>query len=165
MALALVVEDGTGKTNAQTYASLAEVTAYGVLYGYSTTHVDEATIMRCMQYLEGAYVDRWVGIKRTEDQALSWPRAYATRRDGYTNDEQEVPTEVKNAVCALAVRATSGVNLSPDITRGDVTTEEEIGPIRVKYASHAPTITIFRDIELMLKQVVLPNTSGRIYRS
>lgn len=164
--MALIVEDGSGKTDAQTYVSFADVVAYGQLYGLSTAHVSEATIMRCMRYLEGAYYERWIGYKRTQDQALSWPRGYAVRRDGYEVPSDEVPQEIKDAVCALAVRATSGINLSPDITRGDVAIEEEVGPIRVKYASNAPTITIFRDIELILRSVLCSNgSSARIYRS
>lgn len=164
--MALVIEDGSAKTNAQSYVSLLDVVNYGASYGLSTTHVDEPTIMRAMRYLEGAYFERWIGVKRTEDQTLSWPRAWATRQDGYTNSESTIPNEVKNAVCALAIRAVSGVNLSPDITRNDVTIEEEIGPIRVKYATNAQIIAIYRDIELILKPVLRNNgSSARVFRS
>ena len=164
--MALVIEDGSAKVNAQSYVSVADVATYGATYGLSTTHVDEPTVMRAMRYLEGNYFERWVGIKRTEDQALSWPRAWATRMDGYTASESSVPVEIKNAVCALAIRSTSDVNLTPDITRGDVAIEEEVGPIRVRYATNAPRVTIFRDIDLMLKPLLRSNgTNARVYRS
>jgi hypothetical protein len=163
--MALIVEDGSGKPNAQTYSSVADVVTYGALYGLTTTHVDEPTIMRAMQYLEGAYFEKWVGIKKTEEQALAWPRSYATRKDGYTVSESIIPVEVKNALCALACRATAGVVLAPDISRSDVAREEEIGPIRVRYESTAPIITIYRDIEFILRPLIMGGLSGKIVRT
>jgi hypothetical protein len=164
--MALVIEDGSAKPDAQSYVSVADVVTYATLYGFSHAHVDEAVVMRAMRYLEGAYFERWIGLKRTEEQALSWPRAWATRQDGYTNLESAIPVEVKNAVCALAIRSTTGVNHSPDISRSDVAIEEEIGPIRVKYATNAPRVTVYRDIDLMLKPVLRSNgVNSRIYRS
>ncbi len=164
--MALVIEDGSGKINSQSYVSLADVNAYADLYGLSHSHVTESVIMRAMRYLEGNYFERWIGVKKTETQALSWPRAWATRKDGYTQGESVIPVEVKNAVCALAIRATPNVNLSPDLVRGDFAVEEEIGPIRVKYANNAPAITVFRDVELMLRPVLsMSGVNGRIFRS
>ena len=164
--MALVIEDGSGKPNAQSYVSVADVVAYADLYGLSHSHVTEPVVMRAMRYLEGHYFERWIGLKKTEEQALAWPRAWATRPDGYTQNESTIPIEVKNAVCALAIRATPNVDLSPDITRADSTLEEEVGPIRVRYKSSAPTVTIYRDVELMLRPVLALNgNSGKIFRS
>jgi hypothetical protein len=164
--MTLVIEDGSGKTNAQSYVSVADVEAYGVIYGLTTTGITEALVMRAMRYLEGNYYERWIGLKRTEEQALAWPRAWATRRDGYTQSESTIPVEIKNAVCALAIRAISTPDLSPDLTRADSAMEEEVGPIRVRYMTNAPTVTIFRDVELMLRPVLALNgNSGKIFRS
>ena len=164
--MALVIEDGSGKTNAQSYVSVADVVAYADLYGLSHSHVTDAVVMRAMRYLESTYFERWIGVKKTEEQSLSWPRAWATRKDGYTQGESTVPVEVKNAACALAIRATPNVNLSPDITRSDAVIEEEVGPIRVKYRDNAPTVTIYRDVDAMLKPVLaMTGNSGRIWRS
>lgn len=164
--MALVIEDGSGKTNAQSYVSVADVQSYATLYGLSSAHVTEAVVMRAMRYLEGNYLARWIGVKKTEEQALSWPRAWATRRDGYTQGESIIPVEVKNAVCALAIRSTSDVDLSPDITRDSTTLEEEVGPLRVKYAANSPVVAIFRDVELILRPVILfGGNSGKVMRS
>lgn len=164
--MALVIEDGSGKSNAQSYVSVADVEAYGVIYGLSTTGLTEPMIMRAMRYLEGNYYERWIGLKRTEEQALSWPRAWATRRDGYTQSESAIPVEVKNAVCALAIRAITTTDLAPDLTRADSAMEEEVGPIRVRYFNNAPTVAIFRDVELILRPVIaMDGKSGKIYRS
>lgn len=164
--MTLVIEDGSGKSDSQSYVSVADVQAYGLAYNISSTHVTDAVVLTAMRYLEGNYYERWIGIKKTETQALSWPRAWATRRDGYTQGESVIPKEVKDAVCALALRATPGVNLSPDITRDDSVMEEEVGPIRVRYFNSAPTVAIYRDVELILRPVIAMNSNGgKIYRS
>ena len=152
--MALIIEDGSAKPNAQTYVTVAEVEAYAVLYGLTPSTCSEADVMKATRYFEGAYYDRWIGVKRTEEQALSWPRAYAVRMDGWTVEESEIPKEVKDAVCALALRSAGGDNLIPDLTRNDSVLEEQIGPIRVKYANNARTISIYRDIEFILKPIV-----------
>lgn len=162
--MALIIEDGSGKENAQAYVTPADVLAYANLYGLGNGHVQDGEIMRATQFLEGNFYARWVGIKKTEKQSLSWPRAYATRQDGWIVSESVVPVEVKNASCALAIRAKTTQNLIPDVTRSDNAIEEQIGPIRVKYAPNAQVVTLFRDIEFILFPIILPRTSGKILR-
>ncbi len=98
---ALVVEDGTGLVNSQTYAAPADVQTYFNLYGYQPgSGLDETIstalgtaltsninvlLMRAMLYLE-SFADRYVGLLQnpplidtvtgniTPQQALSWPR-------------------------------------------------------------------------------------------
>lgn len=163
--MALIIEDGTAKPNAQAYVTSAEVAAYARLYGLAPPTSADADIMKAMRYLEGYYYERWIGVKRTEEQSLSWPRAYAVRMDGWTVEESEIPKEVKDAVCALALRSRDGDNLIPDLTRGDSVLEEQIGPLRVKYASNARTIPIYRDIEFILKPIVRPMGFPTIVRT
>jgi hypothetical protein len=162
--MALIIEDGSGKPDAQAYVSVAEVNAYAALYGLGSPVITDANIMRATQFLEGNYFTRWIGLKRTENQALSWPRGFATRRDGWNVSESIVPKEVKDASCALAIRANSNPDLMPDISRSDNAIEEQIGPIRVRYAPFAQTVTIFRDIEIILRPIVSPLNAGKILR-
>jgi hypothetical protein len=163
--MALILEDGSAKVDSQTYVTGQDVAAYARLYGLAPPVSADSDIMKAMRYLEGAYYSRWIGVKRTEEQALSWPRAYAVRRDGWTVEESEIPKEVKDAVCALALRSRNGENLIPDLTRGDSVLEEQIGPIRVKYAQNARTIPIYRDIEFILTPIVTSLGFPRIIRT
>jgi hypothetical protein len=163
--MALILEDGSGKTNSQTYVLGADVAAYARLYGLAPPVSADADIMKAMRYVEGAYYERWIGLKKTENQALSWPRAYAVRRDGWTVDESEIPKELKDAVCALALRSRNGDNLIPDLTRSDSVLEEQIGPIRVKYDSRARSLPLFRDIEFILKPICQPLGFPQIVRT
>jgi hypothetical protein len=162
--VALIVEDGTAKADAQTYVSTAEVTAYASLYGLSATGLTEGHIMQAMRYIEGAYFGRWVGVKYSEAQALQWPRSFAERQDGWSIYQNEIPKELKDAVSALAIRAINS-DLNPDITRNSAAIEEEVGPIRVKYANYAPVVTVFRDVELILRNIVSPMRAGKVVRT
>jgi hypothetical protein len=121
--------------------------------------------MLAMRYLEGMFYHRWVGYKKTELQSLSWPRSSATRRDGYTVSESSVPIEVKNAVCALAVRSGLGEDLTPDFTNANVVKKEQVGPLMVEYADGAPSYTVYKDIEFILTPVTTPKYSAKIYRT
>ena len=161
----LILEDGSGKTNSQTYVLGTDVAAYARLYGLAPPASADADIMKAMRYIEGAYYERWIGLKKTEEQALSWPRAYAVRRDGWNVEESEIPKELKDAVCALALRSRDGENLIPDLTRGDSVLEEQIGPIRVKYANNARTVPLYRDIEFILKPICQPLGFPQIVRT
>jgi len=163
--MALVIEDGTGKSDAQSYVSSSDIATYAQLYGLTPPASANPAIMQAMRFIEGMYFDRWIGIKKTEEQALAWPRAYAVRRDGYSISESTIPQCLKDAVCALALKVTDGEDLLPKFTRSDVALEEQVGPLRVKYAAGAPAIAIYRDIEAILIPIVIPRMFGKVARS
>jgi hypothetical protein len=101
--VSLVVEDGTGLTNADAYASIATVDAYATARGLSTwagnDTVKEAAIREATIYLDASY--SWKGAIESEDQALAWPR------EGVTDKERRevtgLPQRVIDACCELAV--------------------------------------------------------------
>jgi hypothetical protein len=163
--MSLVIEDGSGLANAQSYVTIVDVANYAAAFGLTPPTSPNAAIMTAMRYLEGMFYDRWVGVKKTENQALSWPRAYATKRDGWAVPESTIPNEVKNAVCALAIRVGNGEDITPDITAASKTKKEQIGPIMVEYADFAPTYPTFVDIEFTLKSVVRPRGSAKVIRT
>lgn len=163
--MALIVEDGSGLTNAQTYVSPAEVSVYCITYGLAQPASPNTAIMLAMRYLEGTFFHRWVGYKKTELQALSWPRSNAVKRDGWVVNESTVPIEVKNAVCALAIRSGLGEDLTPDFTNANMVKKEQVGPLLVEYMAGAPSYTVYKDIEFILTPVTTPKYSAKIYRT
>lgn len=44
----------------------------------------------------------WKGYKKTEDQALRWPRTGVIDPDGHSVDEDSIPTFLKHATAELA---------------------------------------------------------------
>jgi len=135
--MAFVVEDGTGLPTANAYASIAALKAYlgdrGVDYSaVSDTNLEQA-IVRATDYIDAGHVFR--GYKSTLDQALEWPRHSIVNRDGRI--VTGVPEEVRRACYEYAWREASGTDIDPDPdfqTSGGQVIEEQVGPIRKKYA-------------------------------
>jgi hypothetical protein len=74
--MAIVVEDGSVVTGANSYITLAEARAYGVLYGVTISAVDataEVLSHKAVRYLE-ARRNQYQGTKVSVDQPLQWPR-------------------------------------------------------------------------------------------
>lgn len=103
--MALIIEDGTGRANAEAYA---DATAFAVwhlaFYGTATTATNpaaEAAIRRAVAYLDGL---AWIGIPAYgRAQALAWPRGNAVDRNGYGFEVDAVPREVIEAQHMLTV--------------------------------------------------------------
>lgn len=127
----LVVEDGTGLANAESYLSVDDANAYHAKFGNAAWGGEipalEAALRRSTQYIDSAYQFR--GCKLTSTQALQWPRDARTMACwGLT-----WPVAKLQQACAeLAVRALSDSLYSdqPDAA----VKSESVGPISVTYA-------------------------------
>lgn len=108
--MALIVEDGTGKADAQSYASVATATAYHANFGnaaWDNAVIDEkeVALRKATAYIDGHY--RFKGEPDSETQALSWPR-YGVIVGEFELASNAIPSKVVAATCALALRALSG---------------------------------------------------------
>lgn len=118
--MALVVEDGTGLTGSNSYASVAEATAYYDVDRTATFWADLTTEQR-EEYLQWAtrILDakvKWRGLKRSETQALAWPRTGAYDREGYAIASTIVPKPVKAALFELMKYLhTNDLTSGPDV--------------------------------------------------
>lgn len=150
--MALEVEDGTGKANAESYVSLAAATARHSALGNSAwaDAADDTTreqaLRRATVFMEQAYRSRWAGCRINSTQALSWPR-YNVMVDGWTVASDAVPTDIANACADLALRALSE-DLNADLTRGII--REKVGPIETEYDRLTPQSKRFPAIEMAL---------------
>lgn len=114
MALTLVVEDGTGLANANTYVSLADANTYAEssLTAAATAWKSEAddekkkaALISASRYL--TYSFDWIGTKKTSTQALAFPRTGVVI-DGQEIPDDIVPQEVKDACSELAIQYLAG---------------------------------------------------------
>lgn len=127
--MALVVEDGTGKSDADSYLSVADATAYFVatdtkdaerhdlIAAWAEDQNDskrEAALREATAYLDGRYLERWVGSKASSAQALAWPRTGAYDAHGYAIASTTIPSKLKHATAELALRAIAST-VVPDI--------------------------------------------------
>ncbi len=167
----LIVEDGTGKVDAESFCSVDFADTYHANRNVAEADwfgldppVKEGLLRKATDYIQQQYSDRWRGTRRTYAQALDWPRAYVLRSeanifDGPTSsnyywwNENEVPTPLKNACAVLAFKAQTA-ELSPDLDRR--TTEETVGPITIKYAdgSQEREAVEFPEIDAMLRRLL-----------
>jgi hypothetical protein len=158
--MALEVEDGTGKANAEAYISAADATAYHAARANAAwaAVADDATreayLRRATDYM-AVYRDRWAGWRVSTTQALDWPRYEVPIRDASYAGAQllayypadAVPVQVQRACAELALRAIDG-DLNADLAAPVI--EETVGPITTKYADGARQSKTFPAIDAML---------------
>ena len=163
--MSLIVEDGTGLPNADSYCSVADADARLASLGMTNwsaldTEQKEQALRRATAYMVQAFRERWTGnrVKVNPPQALDWPR-YGVDVDGFPVRYDTVPADVANVCADLAFRAAAG-DLAPDLTRGVL--REKVGPIETEYDRGSPQFTRFRAIEMALSPYL--NSSGGMAR-
>ena len=160
--MALEVEDGTGKSTAESYISVADASTYHTARGnaawaaLASDTVREQCLRKATDYMEQVYRSRWQGCRVGETQALSWPR-YDVEVEGYAIDSDVVPDAVKRACAELALRA-SAADLNPDLTQGVLS--EQVGSISVTYDKASPQFTRYRAIDALLSPYLKAGGGG-----
>ena len=106
----MIVEDGTGISNANSYVARADADTYFAErareeWAAATTAARDAALIRATQFVEHRWSTRFVGIRASSGQALSWPRVEAVNAYGF--EESGVPNAVKVATMEAAVEALS----------------------------------------------------------
>lgn len=138
--MALVVEDGTGLSTAESYVSVADAVTYatkhGLTFAASPADAAEQALRRATAWLDGKYRTRFPGCRvNGRDQALEWPRMYACDAEGYEVASDAVPAEIVNATIEAAVRElASAGSLNPDVTPGRIKKRAKVDVIEVEYA-------------------------------
>lgn len=140
--MAITVEDGSVVSGADAFVSVATADNYHTNHGNTdwanALNADkEIAIRRATTFLSSAY--SWAGDKvGGRAQSLAWPRTDVYDREGDLVANDEVPQEVVNATCELALRelVTPGT-LTPDIVLADKVKREKADDIEVEYANTA----------------------------
>jgi len=134
--MALVIEDGTGKSDAESYISVADAETYLSAHGNTTwaaasTADKEVALRKGTRYLDLVYGRRWKERRTHETQALDWPRAYIQDQDDFTIDADEIPVNIQRATAELGLLALTE-DILPDIAAGSQRIRSEskaVGPI------------------------------------
>ena len=151
--MALVIEDGSVVSGANSYVTLAEFKAWAdardITYNADDNAL-EAQILRAMDYLERLF---FIGNKANENQPLQWPRTEALI-DGYYADATEIPKEVKTALYEATVVEAAGYSELENQSRK--TLRERVGDIEVQYADNIENRTITPALQYALNRIVQP---------
>ncbi|MEX2444499.1 MAG: DnaT-like ssDNA-binding protein [Alkalispirochaeta sp.] len=153
----MIVEDGTGLPNANTYISLTDADGYHAEVGNTewsaaTEAEREAALVAATRWIDSRYRTRWIGTRGSRDQALAWPRWNAVDPDGY--EIPGVPQGVAHATAEAALLVVTGEELSAPQERGGRVRREKVGPIETEYASGAPAGTAYPAVSGLLRGLV-----------
>lgn len=193
--MTLVVEDGTGKANAESYVSVADFQTYATARGldlsaaFGDISLLEQALRRGTAYVE-TFWSRFPGYRTNRRmQRLEWPRVGAYyfvpdsgRADAfYFGGRQDevftaqgydyiaanvVPHEILDATCEAAVREVQVPgSMQPDLERGGAIQSIRAGSVEVVYAANAATNTVVQVIDGILSSLLLSGSGGGLFGS
>lgn len=136
--MALIIEDGTGKPDADSYSTAAELVSYAARYGVTIPAdpvAQEALLRRAALAMDGM---KWKGCRAHGDQALAWPRR-GVNIDGENKPSDYIPARIQYGQMALAGEIHTD-DIDPPATRkGAIIRERVEGAVDTEYAAISNT--------------------------
>lgn len=162
--MALVVEDGTGKTDAESYLSEADADAYHAARSANATWAaalaadKEQALRLATQYLDTTYQDCWNALRWSNNQKLDWPRSGLVI-DGVGYNADDIPQQLLDATAELALKVVSGGDtLFADMSdEGTLASKSvRVGPITksVSYAGGSRGVKRYRLVEQLISPLI-----------
>lgn len=161
--MSLTVEDGTGKADAESYASEAQYKArcdaIGVSYAGLTDNQIGQRLRLGFEHMGQEYRLRWAGYRTSTTQAGDWPREEVPMVDGpgrgrfpnyYANNV--VPSAIVTANIDFAIKAGDG-DLTPDQTQAIKSVRERVEGVvdtETVYADYSKATKSYPAIEARL---------------
>jgi hypothetical protein len=137
----IVVEDGTGKPNANAYVDAAGARQYASDRGIALPDVQgevdpvEPWLVLATDYLESL---SYIFIPATTTQALAWPRKVSNSATDYVMSDK-----LAKAQCQLVIEQSKGIELMPTTAGGDggkFVTREKVDVIETTYSETLGTL-------------------------
>ena len=136
--MTLIIEDGTGKPDAESYASAEDLALYAVKFGTvipAGVPEQEALLRRAALAMDGK---TWKGRKMSSEQALAWPRR-GVELDCQIKPDNYLPARIQYGQMALAAEIHQD-DIDPiDRRKGAVTLERVEGAVTREYATISNT--------------------------
>lgn len=155
--MALVIEDGSIVTGANSYVSTSTFSTYLSSRGKSFESLvgnSEQTLLLGMDYIE---VQNFLGSKYTKGQSLQWPRA-GVYIDGFLIEVTEIPSDLQYAQMEAAIAIDSGNN--PLDTLDRETKREKVGDIEVEYSDGSKDDVELRSLNSRLDKLIAGGTGS-----
>lgn len=172
--MALEVEDGTAKDDAESYLSVTDANTYHSARSNAAwtgaDAVKEAALRKATAFLDGRFRERFKGRRRTKDQALAWPRVNVVDADGFDVASNAIPTALKHACAEAALLVIAGTDLTPVLEHGGAVQAEsvQVGPISESktYRASAPALARYTKLDDLLGGLLkTAGVSGYIERA
>lgn len=149
--MAIVAEDGTGLSTAQTYATVARLKDYAKARGITLPSGNADLESMLMAGWDAMLGLDYQGDRLTRDQAGDFPRS-GVSVDGFEYAANELPPLLLDAQCVLAI-ASRSTNLQPtlDANAAGPVVEKTVDVITTKYAESGrwntkPIVTKAQDL-------------------
>lgn len=136
--MALIVENGTGLSDAESYASVSDADDYFAKRGNTAwtalTLAEKEHSLRkaALNYMLPVFYGRWKGQRMSATQRMDFPRI-GVIKDTHPVLSDEIPDELKWANAELAVRASQGELISDEER---TVLSEKVGSLQVTYSEH-----------------------------
>jgi hypothetical protein len=127
----IIVEDGTGISNSNSYVTLAEADQYfsdtGNLGWAGTDDFKNQNLINATAAMDATYGQRYLSYLRDNTtQALLWPRHQVWDRHARRINQGVIPQSLKNAQIEMALLSQNGVDLYPTGDKADNVTAESV---------------------------------------
>lgn len=155
--MTIIVEDGTGLADAESYASVAYADAY-----FSSRNVSnwdgsdahkEGLLRIATEYIDSVFGQRFKGTRNTITQALQWPRD-GVSVDGFDLDSDVIPVNLMRATCEIAMQA-NHTDLLPNLEQAVI--REKVDVLEVEYDSSSPRIVRLSKANALLAKYLTGN--------
>lgn len=120
--MALIIEDGSGLENSNSYATVQELDDFATLRGFTLPSSKEALLINAADYISFREPE-FQGSRRKSTQALAFPRKGLTINcEAFPEDN--IPSQVKKAQLQAAIEIASSEDLTPSRTEAPVLREK-----------------------------------------
>ncbi len=159
--MALIIENGTGVANSNSYSTRANYIAYALALGITIPYrvAADVQLIDAALFIE-SFEGNLKGDRSTRDQSLAFPRDNVYLEGWYWTNS-EIPRQVILAQMALALDINAGVDLyNPQPEK--VTKKEKIdGAVEVEYFGNDNAVKLSRSSRAMaLLNSLLNRTAG-----
>ena len=163
----MIVEDGTGKTDANSYVSVEFADDYFSARGASgwgslDTGAKEQSLIRATDYIDSVF--QWCGKKEFEEQALRFPRTGIRDYEGL--EIKGIPSCLKQAVCDAALITSGGTELFEVAEQNGDVVSETITTLSFTYSKNGSrsttSTTLYDSINTKLRGLFRDNSRNRI---
>lgn len=137
--MTLILELGTGKPDAESFATAAELVTYAENFGRvipADPTAQEALLRRAALEMNAK---PWKGRTVSQAQALAWPR-YDVCLNRFLLPANTIPVQIKAGQMALAAEIHADDLIDP-ATRQGAAVRKKVGPLEFEYAAASSTIT------------------------
>lgn len=164
--MSLIVEDGTGITNANTYGTAAGARSYASARGVTLSASDavvEPMLVNAMDYLNSL---TFVGKVVTDGQSLSWPRTCVFYSSGAAYPANTIPSALVDAQYQLVIEQFNGIDILPSTdwkSQGGFVIEDKVDVLTTKFSEKIGTTSrpLMPKVDALLSGLI-GASSGRL---